>query len=116
MLRLENKVAIVTGASQGIGRCIAETFAREGAKVIAIDMNKLPYENSSIYGYEVNVTDRNGIKVFFDIITEKFGKVDILVNNAGVLEEGLKPIDCVLDDDIGLYHRHKYKRNYVLYA
>ena len=89
MLRLENKVAIVTGASQGIGRCIAETFAREGAKVIAVDMNKLPYENKNIYGYEVNVTDRNGIKVFFDSITEKFGKVDILVNNAGITRDAL---------------------------
>ena len=76
MLRLKNKVAIVTGASQGIGRCIAETFAREGAKVVAVDMNKLPYENSNIYGYEVNVTDRVCIKVLFESIIEKFGKVD----------------------------------------
>lgn len=89
MLRLKNKVAIVTGASQGIGRCIAETFAREGAKVVAVDMNKLPYENSNIYGYEVNVTDRVGIKVFFESIIEKFGKVDILVNNAGITRDAL---------------------------
>lgn len=89
MLRLENKIAIVTGASQGIGRCIAETFAREGAKVIAVDMNKLSYENKNIYGYEVNVTDRNGIKVFFDTIIEKFGRVDILVNNAGITRDAL---------------------------
>lgn len=89
MLRLKNKVAIVTGASQGIGRCIAETFAREGAKVIAVDMNKLPYEDSNIYGYEINVTDRVGIKVFFESIIEKFGKVDILVNNAGIIRDAL---------------------------
>lgn len=89
MLRLKNKVAIVTGASQGIGRCIAETFAREGAKVVAVYMNKLPYENSNIYGYEVNVTDRVGVKVFFESIIEKFGKVDILVNNAGITRDAL---------------------------
>ena len=89
MLRLENKIAIVTGASQGIGRCIAETFAREGAKVIAVDINKLPYENKNIYGYEVNVTDRKGIKEFFDKISEKFGKIDVLVNNAGITRDAL---------------------------
>lgn len=89
MLRLENKIAIVTGASQGIGRCIAETFAREGAKVIAVDINKLPYENKNIYGYEVNVTNRKGIKEFFDKISEKFGKIDVLVNNAGITRDAL---------------------------
>ncbi|WP_066890886.1 beta-ketoacyl-ACP reductase [Clostridium nigeriense] len=89
MLRLENKIAIVTGASQGIGRCIAETFAREGAKVIGVDINKLPYENKNIYGYEVNVTDRKGIKEFFDKISEKFGKIDVLVNNAGITRDAL---------------------------
>ncbi|WP_326513880.1 SDR family NAD(P)-dependent oxidoreductase [Clostridium intestinale] len=89
MLRLENKVALVTGASQGIGRSIAESFAEEGATVIGIDINKLPYENKNIYGYEVNVVDRAGIKSFFDSITEKFGKVDILVNNAGITRDAL---------------------------
>ncbi|WP_411169946.1 beta-ketoacyl-ACP reductase [Clostridium sp. MB05] len=89
MLRLENKVAMVTGASQGIGRAIAETFAREGATVIAVDMNKLPYEVENIYGYEVNVTDREGIKIFFNSVIEKFGKVDILVNNAGITRDAL---------------------------
>ena len=89
MLRLENKVAMVTGASQGIGRAIAETFAREGATVIAVDMNKLPYEVNNIYGYEVNVTDREGIKTFFNSVIEKFGKVDILVNNAGITRDAL---------------------------
>jgi len=89
MLRLENKVALVTGASQGIGRSIAESFAEEGATVIGIDMNKLPYENKNIYGYEVNVVDRAGIKSFFDSITERFGRVDILVNNAGITRDAL---------------------------
>jgi 3-oxoacyl-[acyl-carrier protein] reductase len=89
MLRLENKVAMVTGASQGIGRAIAETFVREGATVIAVDMNKLPYEVENIYGYEVNVTDREGIKIFFNSVIEKFGKVDILVNNAGITRDAL---------------------------
>jgi 3-oxoacyl-[acyl-carrier protein] reductase len=89
MLRLENKVAMVTGASQGIGRAIAETFAREGATVIAVDMNKLPYEVENIHGYEVNVTDREGIKIFFNSVIEKFGKVDILVNNAGITRDAL---------------------------
>ncbi|MGV2644456.1 SDR family NAD(P)-dependent oxidoreductase, partial [Clostridium perfringens] len=42
-----------------------------------------------IYGYEVNVTDREGIKIFFNSVIEKFGKVDILVNNAGITRDAL---------------------------
>ena len=89
MLRLNNKIAVVTGASQGIGRAIVERFVTEGATVIAVDMNKIPYEGESIFGYELNVTDREKITEFFTNIIEKFGKVDILVNNAGITRDAL---------------------------
>lgn len=89
MLRLNNKIAVVTGASQGIGKAIVERFVKEGATVIAVDMNKVPYEGEKIFGYELNVTDREKIAEFFTNIIEKFGKVDILVNNAGITRDAL---------------------------
>lgn len=89
MLRMENKVALVTGASQGIGRCIAETFAREGATVIALDIAELKYECENVFGYQVNVVDREGVKNTFEAIVNKFGKIDVLVNNAGIIRDAL---------------------------
>jgi 3-oxoacyl-[acyl-carrier protein] reductase len=89
MLRLNNKIAVVTGASQGIGRAIVERFVKEGATVIAVDMNKIPYEGEKIFGYELNVTDRDKIAEFFTNVVKKFGKVDILVNNAGITRDAL---------------------------
>lgn len=88
-MRLENKVAIVTGASQGIGRTITETFVKEGATVIAVDLNTLPYENDNVHGYALDVTQRAEIANFFNDVVEKFSKVDILVNNAGITKDGL---------------------------
>jgi len=88
-MRLENKVALVTGAGQGIGRKIAETFANEGAQVIAVDLAKLPYEYKNVHGYELNVTDRNAIANFFEEVVVKFKKIDILVNNAGITKDAL---------------------------
>ncbi len=89
MLRLENKIAVVTGASQGIGKEIAIKFANEGAKVIALDMNKLGYEYENVFGYEVNVTDREGLGELFGQVTKEFGQIDILVNNAGITRDAL---------------------------
>ena len=88
-MRLKDKIAIVTGASQGIGRNIAETFVREGAIVIAVDLNELPYKIENIHGYSLNVTNRIDIEIFFNEVIEKFGKVDILVNNAGITKDAL---------------------------
>jgi len=89
MLRLDGKVALVTGASLGIGRAIAEKLVLEGATVISIDMSELPYENEKIHGFVANVTDREGLKAIFEQIMMEFPKIDILVNNAGVTRDAL---------------------------
>lgn len=88
-MRLKDKVAIVTGGSQGIGRSICETFAREGAKVIAVDMNVAEFENDNIKGYALNVTDRSAIETFYAYAVSEYGHVDILVNNAGITRDAL---------------------------
>lgn len=89
MSRLQNKVAVVTGGGQGIGRCICEAFAREGASVISFDVKELNYENDNVEGYLGSVTDRKSIGKFVDYIKGKYGKIDILVNNAGITKDAL---------------------------
>ncbi len=89
MGRLDHKVAVVTGGAKGLGQAIAETFAKEGAIVIAADMGDLQYEAKNVFGYKLNVTDAEGCKVFFDEIVQKYGKIDILVNNAGITKDAM---------------------------
>lgn len=89
MGRLAGKVAVVTGGAKGLGQAISETFAREGAKVIAVDMGDLSYSNPNVEGYHLNVTDVAGVQKFFDEVVAKYGKVDILVNNAGITADAL---------------------------
>lgn len=89
MKRLENKIAIVTGGARGLGQAMAETFAREGAKVIAVDMQALTYEAENVEGYTLNITDVDAVKKFYDYVLEKYGKADILVNNAGVTRDAM---------------------------
>ncbi len=89
MKRLEGKVAVVTGGAQGIGQCISETFAREGAKVIAVDMSDLTYTCENVEGYKLNVTKRSDIEQFIADTVKKYGHIDILVNNAGITRDAL---------------------------
>jgi 3-oxoacyl-[acyl-carrier protein] reductase len=86
-MRLEGKVAIITGGAKGLGQAMAERFAQEGAKVIAADMGDLSYSNPNVEGYKLNVADAEACKVFFDAIVAKYGKIDILVNNAGITRD-----------------------------
>ena len=88
-MRLQDKVAVVTGGAQGIGRSICETFERQGAKVIAVDMNAAEFEQANIKGYALNVTDRAAIEVFVETIVKEYGRIDILVNNAGITRDAL---------------------------
>lgn len=106
---LKDKVCIVTGGAQGIGRCTVETFATEGAaKVFACDMNldaMSDYKDrfSNIEAVELNVCDRDAIHAFIEKIKQEHGKIGVLVNNAGVTRDNLldrmseKDWDMVID-------------------
>ena len=89
MSRLQNKVAIVTGASRGIGRAIAELFAREGASVIICGRKQEPLDEvakqlpGSILPMACHVGRLEDLERLLDRATREFGKVDILINNAG---------------------------------
>ena len=88
-MRLENKIAIVTGAAKGLGGAMAQLFAQEGAKVIAVDMMPLTYECENVEYYSLNVTDSAACKALADYAKEKYGKIDVLVNNAGITRDAM---------------------------
>ncbi|MCG9580268.1 beta-ketoacyl-ACP reductase [Vibrio tubiashii] len=91
----ENKICLVTGAAQGIGRAITERFAQNGAeKVYALDMNSdgLAAAFSDIENVEavtVNICDRQAIAELVESIKQQYSRVDVLVNNAGVTRDAL---------------------------
>lgn len=92
-MRLQNKVAVVTGGAQGIGRAIALGMGREGAKVVVADLQaekagsvatELRALGAEAVAVEVNVAIELSVKRLGDQTFERFGRVDILVNDAGV--------------------------------
>ena len=88
-MRLNNKIAVVTGGAKGLGMEMALRFANEGAKVIAVDMTELTYNHDAVEGYILNVTDSVKCKEFYDYVVEKHGRIDILVNNAGITRDAM---------------------------
>lgn len=88
-MRLNGKVAIITGAARGLGGEMAQLFAREGAKVIAGDMMDLTYNNPNVEYFKLNVTDTKNCEELFNYAVEKYGKIDILINNAGITRDTL---------------------------
>ena len=88
-MRLENKVAMVTGAATGIGRCIVEEFVAQGAKVIACDIAPMPYEQEGVEGYFLDVTDLAACEACYRHVNEKYGQIDVLVNNAGITRDAM---------------------------
>jgi NAD(P)-dependent dehydrogenase (short-subunit alcohol dehydrogenase family) len=86
-MRLEGKVAIVTGASSGLGKAIAEMFLKEGARVLLSDIN--PYPEIGLLGENAffqtaDVSKSLEVKALIDSAVASFGKLDIMVNNAGI--------------------------------
>ena len=96
-MRLQNKVAIITGGSRGIGYATAEAFLREGAAVIltasrpetaakAVQTLQEKYPDAKVGGISPDLSDLESVKAAFDEVVSRFGRLDILVNNAGVSE------------------------------
>lgn len=79
-MKLENKIAIVTGSSSGIGKAIAEKFIREGAKVVFSDINEI----DNVLFKKCDVSKSNEVNDLINFCLEKFGGLDIMVNNAGI--------------------------------
>jgi 3-oxoacyl-[acyl-carrier protein] reductase len=110
MIKLEDKVAIVTGSSRGIGAQIAETLSRAGAKVVINYLNnrtaadqvvtKIQSCGGDAIVKKADVGKTDEVKALFDAGIAKFGKVDILINNAGIAI--YKVVQDTTDDD---FHR-----------
>jgi 3-oxoacyl-[acyl-carrier protein] reductase len=92
-MRLKNKVAVITGGAQGIGRAIALGMAREGAKIVVADLqsekacsvaDEVKMLGGESLGFEVNVADESSVKRLAESTFAGFGRIDILVNDAGI--------------------------------
>jgi len=95
-MRLQNKVAIITGAGRGIGQATAAKFANEGAKVVVCDLNPDWIEETvalcketrgDAFGYVADVRDVQSLRNMVEATVAKWGRVDCLVNNAGIVSD-----------------------------
>ncbi|PKQ37637.1 MAG: 3-ketoacyl-ACP reductase [Actinobacteria bacterium HGW-Actinobacteria-1] len=94
-MRLEGKVAVITGAGSGMGRAMAVRFAAEGAKVVAADWHQdsldetvamITSAGGTAIGVQGNVADQAQAEAIIDAAVAAYGKVDVLCNNAGVMD------------------------------
>lgn len=91
-MRLEGKVAIITGGTGGIGKCVARKFLEEGAKVVLVDLVEESLEKAKeelaslgeVLTVRADVTKEEDVKRYVQTTVDKFGKIDIFFNNAGI--------------------------------
>ncbi|MFP3916479.1 glucose 1-dehydrogenase [Lysinibacillus telephonicus] len=106
----QNKVVIVTGAAQGIGKAVAVGYAKEGAKVVLADLNdelgravcsEIVSEGYSSIFVQTDVRKENDVVSLMKSAIHQYGKIDILINNAGIFRP-ISPYDITMDlwDDV----------------
>jgi 3-oxoacyl-[acyl-carrier protein] reductase len=92
-MRLQDRVALITGGGAGIGKATAECFAAEGAQVVLCDLNEEAARataqsiGAAASFYRVNVADRQAVQGWVDEVVARYGRVDVLVNNAGIVRD-----------------------------
>lgn len=105
-MELKNRVAIVTGAARGIGKAVAFTFVREGAKVALVDIDKRGSESlkreiarkgGETIALPCDVSNSREVAETVNHVFRRFGRIDILVNNAGIIRRGT--IETVTEKD-----------------
>lgn len=104
-MKLQDKVAVVTGAASGMGKQIAIDYAREGAKVVVSDLNldganetveEIKANGGMAFAIKTNVAVEEDIQHLIDTTVSTYGTVDILVNNAGIMD-GMEPAGDIED-------------------
>lgn len=106
-MKLENKIAVITGGAMGNGLGITKVFLKEGAKVAILDYSETidstvtNLNSNNILAYKVDIRNKEKIEKAIKDIFQKWGHIDILVNNAGVCK--LKPFS-EMDDELRDYH------------
>lgn len=129
-MRLQDKVAIITGAGGGIGQATAVKFVREGARIVACDLKRNAVEQTvrlceenggEAFGYIADVRDMAGLEAMVDATVARWGRVDCLVNNAGIVMDAQfknmteEQFDSVLDINLkGVYNCTKAVINTML--
>jgi len=108
-MKLENKVAVVTGGAMGNGLGIVKVFLKYGAKVVILDyadeinntLQELTSEGKNVIGYKVDIRDKERVNAVIKDVINRYGNIDVLVNNAGVCR--LETFEN-MDDELRDFH------------